>query len=300
MTVFTLRLTGGAAVCAHRGLAPITITRCPMIRQARNLVVALASQRQSVSLAAVLTDPYFYLAAIPAVILLGLAKGGFAGIGILGVPLMALVISPVQAAAILLPILLVQDVVSVWVFRRERDDRLLWQMLPGAALGIGAGYGLAALVSVSMVELAVGVITLVFAVQRMRAGAGAVASVATAWRGGAMGAAAGVSSQIAHAGGPPFQMHVVPLKLERDRFIGTSAIFFAVVNLMKVPAYSALGQFSAVNLQTALVLMPLAIASTWIGVLLVKKVDAVNFYRIIHILMLVVGIKLVWDGLAAI
>jgi uncharacterized membrane protein YfcA len=95
-------------------------------------------------------------------------------------------------------------------------------------------------------------------------------------------------------------MHVVPLKLERDRFIGTSAIFFAVVNLMKVPAYSALGQFSAVNLQTALVLMPLAIASTWIGVLLVKKVDAVNFYRIIHILMLVVGIKLVWDGLAAI
>jgi len=253
-----------------------------------------------VSLATVLTDPYFYLAAIPAVIVLGLAKGGFAGIGILGVPLMALVISPVQAAAILLPILLVQDVVSVWVFRRERDDRVLKQMLPGAALGIGAGYALAALVSVSVVELAVGVITLVFAVQRMRAGAAALATVSTPWRGITMGAASGFTSQIAHAGGPPFQMYVVPLKLERDRFIGTSAIFFAAVNWMKVPAYWALGQFSAVNMQTALVLMPVAIAATWIGVLLVKKVDAVNFYRIIHLLMLAVGTKLVWDGLAAI
>ena len=245
-----------------------------------------------------LTDPYFYLAAIPAVILLGLAKGGFAGIGILGVPLLTLVISPVQAAAILLPILLVQDVVSVWVFRRVRDDRVLRQMLPGAALGVIAGFGLAALVSVTMVELAVGVITIVFAVQRMRAGA-AAATVAAPWRGVAMGAASGFTSQIAHAGGPPFQMHVVPLRLDRDRFIGTSAIFFAVVNWMKVPAYWALGQFSTGNLQTALALMPLAIASTWAGVWLVKKVDAVNFYRIIHVLMLVVGAKLVWDGSAA-
>ncbi len=246
-----------------------------------------------------LTDPYFYLAAIPAVILLGLAKGGFAGIGILGVPLMALAISPVQAAAILLPILLVQDVVSVWVFRRDRDDRALMQMLPGAALGVMAGFALAALVSVAMVELAVGVITLVFAVQRMRAGAATAAAVASPFRGVVMGAASGFTSQIAHAGGPPFQMYVVPLKMDRDRFIGTSAIFFAVVNWMKVPAYWALGQFSTANLQSALVLMPLAIASTWAGVWLVKKVDAVNFYRIIHVLMLVVGAKLVWDGMAA-
>ena len=246
-----------------------------------------------------LTDPYFYLAAIPAVVLLGLAKGGFAGIGILGVPLMALAISPVQAAAILLPILLVQDVVSVWVFRRDRDDRVLLQMLPGAALGVMAGFALAALVSVAMVELAVGVITLVFAVQRMRAGAATAAAVAAPLCGVVMGAASGFTSQIAHAGGPPFQMHVVPLHMARDRFIGTSAIFFAVVNWMKVPAYWALGQFSAANLQSALVLMPLAIASTWAGVWLVKKVDAVNFYRVIHILMLVVGAKLVWDGTAA-
>ena len=246
-----------------------------------------------------LTDPLFYLAAIPAVILLGLAKGGFAGIGILGVPLMALVISPVQAAAILLPILLVQDVVSVWVFRRARNNAVLARMLPGAAIGVVAGYMLAALVSVAMVELAVGLITLVFAVQRMRIGADAIASTAHSWTGVPMGAAAGFTSQIGHAGGPPFQMHVLPMQLDRDTFIGTSAIFFAAVNCMKVPAYAALGEFTNANLRAAAVLVPLAIASTWAGVRLIRRVDATNFYRIIHVLMVVVGAKLVWDGAKA-
>lgn len=246
-----------------------------------------------------LTDPLFYLAAIPAVILLGLAKGGFAGIGILGVPLMALVISPVQAAAILLPILLVQDVVSVWVFRRDRNNAVLVRMLPGAAVGVVSGYALAALVSVAMVELAVGAITLVFAVQRMRAGHDAPATATHSVAGVTMGAASGFTSQIAHAGGPPFQMHVLPMRLDRDTFIGTSSIFFAAVNCMKVPAYAALGQFTAENLRVAAVLVPLAIVSTWAGVRLVRRVDAVSFYRIIHILMVVVGAKLVWDGFAA-
>jgi uncharacterized membrane protein YfcA len=245
-----------------------------------------------------LTDPWFYAAAIPAVILLGLAKGGFAGIGILGVPLLALVISPVQAAAILLPILLVQDIVSVVAFYRSRDDRVLWQMLPGAALGVAAAYLLAARVSVAMVELAVGVITLAFAVQRMRGGV-AASAISRPWAGGVMGAASGFTSQIAHAGGPPFQMHVVPLGLDRDRFIGTSAIFFAVVNWMKVPAYAALGQLSHANLVAAAVLMPLAIVSTWVGVRLVRRVDAENFYRIIYALMIIVGAKLAWDGARA-
>lgn len=247
----------------------------------------------------VLTDPLFYLAAIPAVILLGLAKGGFAGIGILGVPLMALVISPVQAAAILLPILLVQDVVSVWVFRRARNNAVLARMLPGAAIGVIAGYMLAALVSVAMVELAVGLITMVFAVQRMRIGADASASRAQSWAGVPMGAASGFTSQIGHAGGPPFQMHVLPMQLDRDTFIGTSAIFFAAVNCMKVPAYAALGEFTNANLLAAAVLVPLAIASTWAGVRLVRRVDATNFYRIIHVLMVIVGAKLVWDGAKA-
>ncbi|HEY9234273.1 MAG TPA: sulfite exporter TauE/SafE family protein, partial [Phenylobacterium sp.] len=119
------------------------------------------------------------------------------------------------------------------------------------------------------------------------------------WRGVLAGVAAGFTSQIAHAGGPPFQIYVLPKNLPRDVFIGTSAIFFAVVNWMKVPAYWALGQFTREALTTAAVLLPLAIVSTYAGVWLVRRVPAARFYRIIYLLLIAVGSKLAWDGAAS-
>lgn len=251
-----------------------------------------------------ITDPLFYACAIPAVILLGLAKGGFAGIGVIAVPLMALAISPVLAASIILPILIVQDVVSVWAFRKTWARGVLVLMLPSAAIGIGLGFALAAFVKPGAVELAVGVIAVVFALQRLWAGrASAPVRPARAegvpWRGVLAGIAAGFTSQIAHAGGPPFQMYVMPKNLPRDVFIGTSAIFFAVVNWMKVPAYWALGQFTHEALMTAAALLPLAVGSTWAGVWLVRRVPAARFYQIVYALMILVGGKLAWDGAAA-
>ena len=248
-----------------------------------------------------LTDPFFYAVAVPAVILLGLAKGGFAGIGVIAVPLMALAISPVLAASITLPILIVQDVVSVWAFRKTWDGKVLALMLPSAAAGIWLGYALAAFVKPGAVELAVGAVAVVFALlrlwaERSRAPARAPRVERVPWRGVVAGVAAGFTSQIAHAGGPPFLMYVLPKNLPRDTFIGTSAIFFAVVNWMKVPAYWALGQFTREAMMTALVLLPLAIASTWGGVWLVRRVPAGNFYRIIYVLLIAVGGKLAWDG----
>lgn len=251
-----------------------------------------------------ITDPVFYALAIPAVILLGLAKGGFSGIGVIAVPLMALAVSPVLAASITLPILIVQDVVSVWAFRKTWDRAVLILMLPSAAIGIGVGFALAAFVKPGAVELAVGVISIVFALQRLWAGrGGAPEAVAKPekipWRGVLAGIAAGFTSQIAHAGGPPFQMYVMPKNLPRDVFIGTSAIFFAVVNWMKVPAYWALGQFTREAMLTAAALLPLAIASTTAGVWLVRRVPAQRFYQIVYALMIVVGAKLAWDGAAS-
>ncbi|KQZ28450.1 sulfite exporter TauE/SafE family protein [Caulobacter sp. Root1472] len=253
-----------------------------------------------------LTDPLFYAVAIPAVILLGLAKGGFAGIGVVAVPLMALVISPVLAAAITLPILLAQDVVSVWSFRRTWDRGLLVLMLPAAAVGVFVGWLLAARVSVAAVELSIGVISIAFSLQRLwaeRAAKAAEAVEAGPGRpliglglGALCGAIAGFTSQVAHAGGPPFQIYVLPRRLPRDVFIGTSAIFFATVNWMKVPAYVALGQFTPQVLTTAAVLLPLALASTWAGVWLVRRVPAEGFYRVIYVLLIAVGAKLAWDG----
>src|SRR3990170_6569113 len=95
-----------------------------------------------------LLDPWFYAAAIPAVILVGLSKGGFGGaMGFIGVPLMALAISPVQAAAILLPILVLMDMVSLWTWRGVYDRATLAIMLPGSLIGIGIGWLTAAMVT---------------------------------------------------------------------------------------------------------------------------------------------------------
>jgi uncharacterized protein len=242
----------------------------------------------------------FWAAALVGVTILGLAKGGFAGLGVLGVPIMALGMSPVLAAAILLPILLVQDVFSVKAFGAHREDAILKIMVPGACIGIFAGWALARFVSVSVVEAAVGLIAIVFAIQRIRAEhRGVPARLGRAWEGVAMGAAAGFTSQIAHAGGPPFQMHVLPKKLPRDMFIGTSSVFFALINWLKVPAYYALGAFTPENLWLAAALMPAALASTWAGTVLVRRIDGPRFYAIMHALMILVGGKLAWDGLSA-
>ncbi|MDB5456177.1 MAG: hypothetical protein JWP92_1762 [Caulobacter sp.] len=249
-----------------------------------------------------LTDPFFYAVAVPAVILLGLAKGGFAGIGLVAVPLMALAVSPVLAASITLPILLVQDVVGVWAFRKTWDARILRLMLPSAMVGIVAGWALAAFVPPAAVELAVGLISVAFALQRLwtervvAAAAAVEAGPGRPWLGILCGVVSGFTSQVAHAGAPPFQIYVLPRRLPRDVFIGTSALFFAAVNWMKVPAYIALGQINRTTLTTAAVLLPLAIASTWAGVWLVRRAPTEGFYKLIYGLLVAVGAKLVWDG----
>ncbi|MBY0519443.1 MAG: sulfite exporter TauE/SafE family protein [Sphingomonas sp.] len=245
-----------------------------------------------------ITDPWFYALAVPAVVLLGLAKGGFAGMGALSLPLIALVISPVQAAAILLPILIVQDVVSVWAFRKSWDGYVLGWTLPGAAIGIGLGYLFAARVSADAVLGMVGGISILFGLYRLWVERRGVprASTAPGWMGGLAGIASGFTSQVAHAGQPPFQLWVLPRNLPRDVLVGTTAIFFAAVNWIKVPAYWALGQFTPANLATAAALMPVAIGATLAGVWLVRRVPPERFYTAIYVLMIAVGVKLVWDA----
>ena len=249
-----------------------------------------------------ISDPLFYAAAVPAVTLLGLAKGGFSGLGLLSLPLMALVISPVQAAAITLPILIVQDVVSVWAYRHTWDRRNLLILLPGATFGILTGYLMAARVSDAMVALAVGVISVAFAIRRMvleRGGRAPKAAPADVPRGLLWGWVTGFTSMIAHAGGPPFQIYVMPQRLPRDVFVGTGAIVFALINWIKVPPYLALGQFTVENLATAGALFPVAIGSTWAGVWLVRRVAAERFYTLVYVLLVFVGAKLILDGARA-
>ncbi len=246
------------------------------------------------------TDLRFYLFAIPAVILVGLAKGGFTGLGALGTPLIALGIDPIRGAAILLPILIAQDAVGVYAFRRSWDGRILAIMLPGAIAGVALGYVFAASVPEKAVMAALGAISILFGAYRLWIERGhriAASSHSPAWVGGVFGIATGFTSQIAHAGGPPFQMWVMPRRLPRDTFVGTTAIFFAALNWIKVPAYAALGQFGRDNLMTSLVLLPLAVAASLAGVKLVRRVPVERFYTIVYLLMIGAGGKLLLDGL---
>ena len=243
----------------------------------------------------------FYLVAIPAVIVLGLSKGGFTGLSSLAMPMLSLTTSPIRAAAIVLPVLIVQDWVSVWAFRRDFSPRNLAVLIPASVIGVAAGWLLAARVSEDAVRLAVGVISIVFVfymLLRDRLGLAPVERPGVP--GGVLwGSLAGFTSFISHAGAPPFQVYVMPQNLKPRVFAGTATMFFAAVNLIKLPPYFLLGQFSRDNLKVSLALIPLAILSTFAGVWLVRRVDAQRFYAIILVITFLIGVKLTYDALHA-
>ncbi len=243
----------------------------------------------------------FYLVAVPAVIILGLSKGGFSGLSSLAMPLMSLAISPVRAAAIVLPVLIVQDWVSVWAFRRDFSPRNLLILIPSSMIGVAVGWLLAARVTEDAVRLAVGLISILFVLYmlvRDRMGLAPVAAPGVP-SGFLWGSVAGFTSFISHAGAPPFQVYVMPQNLKPRVFAGTATMFFAAVNLLKIPPYFLLGQFSRDSLTVSAGLIPVAILSTYAGVWLVRRVSADRFYAIILLLTFLIGVKLTYDALPA-
>jgi uncharacterized membrane protein YfcA len=250
---------------------------------------------------ALLSDPWFLAVAVAAVILVGLSKGGLGGaMGFVGVPLMALVMSPVQAAAILLPIMVLMDMVSLWTWRGNYHLPTLKAMLPGAMLGIGLGWLTAAVVTVSMIRFIVGIVAIAFVgrwlYQKFRHGSAHVAKpdavAATFW-----GSVSGFTSFVAHVGGPPFQMYALPLRLEQRIFTGTSVIFFAVTNAVKLVPYFALGQFDATNLTISGLLMPVAPLATLAGAWVVRRMRPDVFYTFSYATVGLIALKLVHDGI---
>lgn len=248
-----------------------------------------------------ITDPLFYLAAVPAVLLFGIAKGGFGGgLGVAAVPIMALVISPVQAAGILLPLLCLMDIVGLIIYRRHLNPGLQKALIPGALVGIVIGTLSFGYLSVAAIRLILGVITITFTLNHWfglsewiaghvrRAGAPAAA---------ASGVVAGFTSFVAHSGGPPLNIYLLTLGLDRTAFVGTTALFFAVVNYTKLVPYAWLGQLDATNLATSLVLAPLAPASMYAGLWLHRRVSERLFFRLAYSMLFVVGLKLLYDGI---
>jgi uncharacterized membrane protein YfcA len=244
----------------------------------------------------IITDPRFYLFAVPAVIFLGLAKGGFSGAATAATPLLALYLPPLEAAALLLPLVLCQDVISLQVYWRERSARNLKVLLPGAVLGVALGWLFSAQVSDDAVRILVGLTALAFIANVWLHSDHAVKRNVTVLSGLFWGTISGFASFASQGGGPPFQVYTLPQHMPKMVFVGTTTVFFATVNVMKILPYFMLAQFTAKNLATSLVLLPIAVTANFAGIWMVKNVSTEHFYRITYILMFVLGSVLCWQG----
>ena len=250
-----------------------------------------------------ITDPGFYLLAIPALLLTSISKGGFgAGLGVLAVPLMALRLPVSQVIAIILPIICLMDVASVWIYRGQWDTTILRVTLPGALLGILLGsVSFGALPDVWL-RLLVGVTAVGFPLQRWfvksrrRAGDGHhKPSHGALWA-----TVSGFSSFLANAGGPPFSIYMLALRVDKTILVGTTAVFFAVVNFSKLLPFALLGLFTRTGLLTALILSPIALVGIGLGHMLHRHVDAKVFYRVSYALVFMLGAKFVYGSLLVI
>lgn len=236
----------------------------------------------------------FFLVAGLAALLVGLSKGGLSMAGALGTPLLALVISPVKAAALLLPIFVVSDWFGLYAYRREFDRRNLMILIPAGVAGIGLGWLSAAVVSDRMVGLLIGIIGIAFCLNAWRLrNHPPVPKPADVPRGLFWGAIAGFTSFVSHSGGPPYQVYVLPQRLSKTVFAGTTTITFAAINLVKLLPYWQLGQLDMANLKMSVLLMPIAVAGTFAGVWLTRVMPERTYFLLVHIALFALSIKLV-------
>lgn len=248
-----------------------------------------------------ITDPAFYAVAVPAVLLAGVGKASGNGLGMVAVPLMALTVSPVVAAAVMLPILCAMDLLGLWAWRGRADRAVLASVLPGALLGIVVGALVFFTLDARWVKLILGLEALAFALQRIvarHAIAAAAARPVSHLHGGFWGVLSGFTSTLAHAGSPPLMQYLLPLKLDKERLVATTVIFFTLVNFTKLVPYGLLGLLDASGLTTALVLAPAVPLGYQAGVWLVRRLSEVWFHRLLVGSLLLIGVKLLWDVVA--
>lgn len=239
-----------------------------------------------------------YVAATLGVLLTGISKAGFGGAaGGMAVPLMALTIAAPQAAAIMLPILLVMDAIGLIVFRGRFDRTNLRIILPGALVGIILGTLTFSAIDQRWVRGIMGIESILFAIDRFRkARTPEVPQAPIPAKGLFWSAVSGFTSFVSHSGGPPIMQFLMPQGMDKVLLVGTTVIYFSIVNSVKLVPYAALGLFDTRNLATSALLLPVVPVGYWIGLKLLHGLDQRKFKLAMSWLLLLTGLKLLWDA----
>jgi len=249
-----------------------------------------------------IADPWFYALAFPAVLIVGFSKAGVGGgLGIMAVPMMALVVPPVQAAGVLMPLLLFMDAFTLRTYWGIFDRQTLAILLPGSVIGVVVGGLTFGYMNDDMIRILVGAVAILFTLYRwvglrlLKRAADHRAppnrATGTLWAG-----VGGFTSVVAHGGSPPVHIYLLPRRLEKQIFVGTTVVLFALVDVMKLVPYTLLGTLDATNLTTALILAPAAPIGIWLGLTFQKRLPEDVFYRVCFLLVFLTGCRLVWQG----
>lgn len=241
-------------------------------------------------------DHFSWLAGVAA-LLVGLAKGGMPAIGMVAVPLLSLSMSPVQAAVLLLPIYVISDMVGVWLYRHAYSAVNLRILIPAGVTGVVVGWLTAAMVSDRAITLLIGLMGIGFCLNMwLRKNGNAPPQPAHVGKGWFWGVVSGFTSFISHAGAPPFQVYMLPQKLPKAEFAGTSTILFAVINAAKIVPYQNLRPYSTEMLWSAAAVVPFALIGTVAGAYATRRIADVWFYRLVQAGLFAVSVKLVADA----
>lgn len=243
----------------------------------------------------------FWIVAGLAAYLMGLSKGGVPMIAILSVPLLSLFMDPALAAGLLLPIYITTDMYAVYLFRKAFSVRNLKILLPAGACGVGLGFLAVSYVPGDAIKLLVAGIAmsyLLYSLRRRVSKREFPPKPADMPRGLIWGALSGLTSYISHAGGPPYQAYVLPQRLDKLTYLGTTTIFFSAVNLLKVPPYIVAGQITWDSVGQAVWLIPCALAGAWSGAKIARLLPERVFFLLVEIALAGVSVKLVWEVLA--
>ena len=242
----------------------------------------------------------FWLVAGLAILIVSFSKGGFAGGGaIAGVPLMSIVIDPITAAGIMLPLLILIDAISVWAYRGKWSLPIFKTMIPGAIVGIGLGALTFEFIHEDALRLLLGVIVfgfIAFRWFRRAANAAAPPAAPSYTRGGFLAGIGGFTSTVAHAGQPPVAMYMLPLKQDRTTYQATNVLLFAAINYVKILPYGLLGMLDTSNLMTSAMLAPLVPIGTLAGVWLHHRISDRLFINVVYVSLVFIGGKLIYDG----